>query len=270
MKPVFSIGTYIYIVISLILVNTGFAQVSPVNRGIRSPNSNFKHGSFCVAFVRGDTITVGIESRIMGPHVVPDTACKIFESNGVIFASVGIFAHYRFNIRDEAKRDLILPITLEKRVQRFDSVTFNWMRTWVDSLSYHDLFSNSEMARNALSIRALFATFINGSPILYNRTFHPRMSGHHVIVDTSFTQSIVTPDEWVCSPFEGDSTYLTGYIEALNKTNMIITATPETIIRALIENQSKMDSIWIGGPIDIVQLTRDGKARWIQRKENCH
>lgn len=191
MRPKCSLRAHIYLMVIVIFAQAAVVQTARQDVIGQSGTMLLKHGSFGVAFIRGDTITVGIDSRITGDHELADTACKIFESKGVIFAIVGLFAHYGFNVRDEARRILMLPLPLQDRIAHFDSTIIHWMSTWTDSITYRYQFLDSEEARNLVTVRALFATFADGEPTFYYHWFIPSVSGAHILVKTRFEKNSI-------------------------------------------------------------------------------
>jgi hypothetical protein len=266
MKPILPIWTYIYIIVCIILMPESIAQPAPEKTApIIRMLSDFKTGSFGVAFFRHDTITVGIESRIsVSNGTTADTACKITATNGVIFASVGVLFHDNFSVVEKAREILKMQIETENKIALFDSIIYSKLSLW---LVLTDICSIPGIRVDNYTINSMFCTFANQSPITHRRIFIPRCNNGFPYVDTVFESLNV--QSIACYPFgRGDGEALI-FIKNRFTVDFLVDASPKEIITRIIQHQSLMDNDHIGGDINIVQLTKNGEITWIQKKPSC-
>jgi len=280
MKTVLTTRAYVFAVILSVIMDLTCFQVSPCSK-THHYDINLTHGSFGFLFVRGDTITVGTDSRVTYDTTYggitkdlwqADSACKVNETNGVIIAIVGLpTIADSFNILDKASETMRSGIPFTNRIQSFDSVVTSRMSLWLNNSDWRRRLRDDEKLCNLCSIEIVFCTFIDGIPRIFDQRFHPHCPSYNVEIDTSSYQYTPNHDSKHCFvlPFGEGADSLHGAIANSPTAKAILQlATPDIVVTYFVMRQAQLYHT-VGGDVDIVQLTSDMKARWIHRKKCC-
>jgi hypothetical protein len=266
MKPMLTIWAYVYIVVCVVFVNE---CVSQTTKDALPPTisllSDFKTGSFGVVFIRHDTITVGIESRIVDNNIpiLPDTTCKITARNGIIFANTGVVRHEDFIILGKAREIISSVIGIDSVLNNFSGLIsmrlFGWLRLT-------NICQDPQLRLSDYLVNGVFCTFTNGVPVIYVRKFYPRCTSRGVFVDTSCEEYPLTDQPFYCYPFGWHTPDAVAFINSTEIYSSLPVTEPVDIIKRVIKHQTMLNSVHIGGDIRIIQTTKDGKHKWLQGK----
>lgn len=120
MIPISTVGTYVYVVILVILPYYGISQSA--KEIVSNPLlSNLKHGSAGAILLRGDTITIGADSRIhLAGAPLTDEGCKILIFDNIVFAHTGIWDINNLTINEIANTTFHRPLSFEHRLKMFE------------------------------------------------------------------------------------------------------------------------------------------------------
>jgi hypothetical protein len=253
-------------------MQSGFAQEPPeISQKPTSIDVNLEYGSFGVVIVRNDTITVGTDSRVYARGEFADTACKVTEINGVIIATVGLlFSHTGFVFLDNAKNILGSTGSFDYRLHSYESFVVNEMTSLFDNAtSWHD-FVVSDSFRQINNVHTVFCTFVNGTADIFEGIFVPRCTPARVVIDTVFRHYAIPSGQFGNLLFGTRDVRIDSLQQAMRSIMVLPSVAPEDIVSIIITQISRWYPQFVGGDIDMVQLTADGKVSWIHSKPKCN
>jgi hypothetical protein len=208
-----------------------------------------------------DEVIIGADSLGTfddGKTIVTRNVCKIHEHAGVIFAIAGVEVNAAtgFNAAAliAAEADKGYPIS--ETIRALETVLkpnlmreLEWQRKERPEMYQRRVVGNQE-----LPLSFVLAGLENGAPVLYARAF--KADGTILRVD---------------SP-NGEFTMWMGKSAAIERfraqRKRRVYNSPIEFVRDLIQLEIDDDEPTVGGPIDIVRITRRGTG-WIQRKSEC-
>src|SRR5262245_33054597 len=208
-----------------------------------------------------DEVVIGADSLGTfddGKRIVTRNVCKIHEHAGVVFAIAGVEVNSAtgFNaatlIADEAAKGRPISETIraiETVINPNLMRALEWQRK-----ERPEMYQRRGIDKQELPLSFLLAGLETGAPVLYARAFK----------SDGTIQRVDSPN--------GEFTLWIGKSAAIERfraeRKRRVYHSPVDFVRVLVQLEIDDDEPTVGGPIDLVRITRDG-TEWVQRKSEC-
>lgn len=224
-------------------------------------------GSIVLVYVANNTITLASDSRVINhvTGIVKDSMiCKALSGENTIGGYVGVsFGTAGLRTQDILQFYLNESKPIYKYLETLESDFKTLVKTFVlDDAAHHleSLKSKEFVVRH--HVETVLCSYIGNEARIFYRSFIPSEINGDVVVNVTRNDTLFMPGSYMLlggtkDSVEKDFASIEGFGYSVEEGIRII------ITRESMRNHS------VGGPIDIVQLVRGQKPRWIQQKPNC-
>ena len=226
---------------------------------------NISKGSAVIGIARNDTIWIGADSKITDTGILGSATsrCKIIRSGNIIFAHHGVIKDYFTNV----DIDTIIVHSIEGGTD-VRSIIEYFNQAMIFTLQY---ISTLEVIGKKYSIGDTLNNYHTGfliaavereQPILYSLEYDTKVN------DTVPRQSFLTKTELIQQHYNAEIGKIRYFAQGVGNIDEEIRAYQNrnipSVIVELIERAIQKFPDHLGGPISIIQITKDD-IKWIQK-----
>ena len=228
-------------------------------------------GTAIISIISNDTIWIGADSRLQNTRngSVSDTAYKIIKSENMVFAHSGLFntSDGSLNINRLFKESAAAGKSFTGTVLLFDDLlisqllAFNWKSLLPGRLMTGDTLTD-------LNITTLFAKSDSTETLIVIQKYHPILRNDEKLDIRYQCDTIRNVDNnYINIGAMGNVQEIMSFLDRTGVA-MLEATNPEKFITFLIKDiAAKNHPAKVGGPVDIIRLTKDD-IKWLKVKQN--